>query len=329
MATELGRLIKEIGRGAHGARDLAEPDAYALYAAMLEGRVPDLELGAISLALRIKGESLGEMLGFHRAIAERSQRIAVAPSYGSAVVLPSYNGARKLPNLLPLLALLLERAGVAVVVHGLTQDYGRVTSAAVLAELGRPPCASLADAERALAAGRAVFVPVERLSPGLARLANLRARLGVRGSPHTMAKILEPVTGACLPVVSLTHPEYFDRMRAFFAATRGAALLMRGTEGEPVANARKAQAIEWLHDGVVETIVPAATAAEAVSLPESIDAAATARWTERALAGETAIPASIIDHAAACLVATGRAAGMDAARAIVAGGVRPRERTVA
>jgi anthranilate phosphoribosyltransferase len=124
--------------------------------------------------------------------------------------------------------------------------------------------------------------------------------------------------------VSLTHPDYFDRMRAFFAATRGAALLMRGTEGEPVANARKAQAIEWLHDGVVETIIPAATATEAAPLPDSIDAAATARWIERALAGETPVPAPILDHAAACLVTAGRAAGMDRARAIVAGAVRPR-----
>jgi anthranilate phosphoribosyltransferase len=129
--------------------------------------------------------------------------------------------------------------------------------------------------------------------------------------------------------VSLTHPDYFDRMRAFFAATRGAALLMRGTEGEPVANARKAQAVEWLHDGVVETIIPAATATEAVPLPDSIDAAGTARWIERALARETPVPAPILDQAAACLVAAGRAAGMDTARASVAVAARQRERTVA
>jgi len=317
MALELKRVIKEIGRGAHGARDLDEAQAHTLYAAMLDGEVPDLELGAISLALRIKGESPGELAGFHRAIAERARRIGVDPRRGATVVLPSYNGARKLPNLLPLLALILERAGVPVVVHGLREDYGRVTSAAVFAELGRLPCESLADAADALSVGQAVFVPVELLSPGLARLANLRARLGVRGSPHTLAKLLEPVAGPRLRVVSLTHPDYFDRMRAFFAATREAALLMRGTEGEPVANARKAQTIEWLHDGVAEVIVPPAAAGENTPLPESIDAAATARWTERALAGEAPIPAPILDHAAACLVATGRAVGIAAARTAV------------
>ncbi len=78
MALELTRLIKEVGRGARGARDLAEADAYALYAAMLDGEVPDLELGAISLALRIKGESPDELAGFHRAVAERTRRMPQA-----------------------------------------------------------------------------------------------------------------------------------------------------------------------------------------------------------------------------------------------------------
>jgi anthranilate phosphoribosyltransferase len=97
---------------------------------------------------------------------------------------------------------------------------------------------------------------------------------------------------------------------------------MRGTEGEPVANARKAQAIEWLHDGVAEVIVPAATAAESMPLPESIDAPATARWIVRALAGETPIPAPIVAHAAACLVATGRSSDMGGARTVLARAIR-------
>ena len=44
------RFIKEIGRGPHGARSLSPEDTHALYAAMLDGRVPELELGAVLLA---------------------------------------------------------------------------------------------------------------------------------------------------------------------------------------------------------------------------------------------------------------------------------------
>ena len=50
-------IIKEIGRGAEGSRDMTQEDAKYLYGAMLDGGVPDLEMGAILIALRMKAES--------------------------------------------------------------------------------------------------------------------------------------------------------------------------------------------------------------------------------------------------------------------------------
>ena len=49
------KIIKEIGRGKNHARDLDFDTARGLYARMLDGDVPDLELGSILIALRIKG----------------------------------------------------------------------------------------------------------------------------------------------------------------------------------------------------------------------------------------------------------------------------------
>jgi anthranilate phosphoribosyltransferase len=57
-AMNLPAMIKEIGRGAKGARSLTAEQAEALFGAMLDGEVPDLELGAIVIALRVKSESL-------------------------------------------------------------------------------------------------------------------------------------------------------------------------------------------------------------------------------------------------------------------------------
>jgi anthranilate phosphoribosyltransferase len=63
----------------------------------------DLEIGAFCLAMRIKGETPEEMAGFldatYAAAAARAARQRQA-----VVVLPSYNGARRLPVLTPLLA---------------------------------------------------------------------------------------------------------------------------------------------------------------------------------------------------------------------------------
>src|ERR1700688_3514910 len=120
------RFIKEIGRGKNGARSLSREDAQLLYAAMLEQRVSDLELGAILLAMRVKGESVDEVSGFLKA-AEASFTALTAPAGDYAlVVIPSYNGSRRVANLTPLLALLLAREGVPVLVHGVTRDPGRV-----------------------------------------------------------------------------------------------------------------------------------------------------------------------------------------------------------
>ena len=70
------RFIKEIGRGKKGARSLSRDDARELYAAMLDGRVSDLELGGIMLAMRFKGESVEayrQTVGDLRAAAERGR----------------------------------------------------------------------------------------------------------------------------------------------------------------------------------------------------------------------------------------------------------------
>ena len=50
------KIIKEVGRGKNHARDLDQETARALYTHMLNGDVPDLEMGGILIALRIKGE---------------------------------------------------------------------------------------------------------------------------------------------------------------------------------------------------------------------------------------------------------------------------------
>jgi anthranilate phosphoribosyltransferase len=50
------KIIKEVGRGKNHARDLDHETARTLYTHMLNGDVPELELGGILIALRIKGK---------------------------------------------------------------------------------------------------------------------------------------------------------------------------------------------------------------------------------------------------------------------------------
>ncbi|MFL9870392.1 DNA-binding protein YbiB [Paraburkholderia megapolitana] len=297
------RFIKEIGRGPNGARALTPEDTHALYSAMLDGRVGDLELGAVLLAYRVKGETADELAAMLAAAHASFEPVRVVHgTHGNyrPVSIPSYNGARKQPNLVPLLALLLAREGVPVLVHGVVEDPGRVTSAEIFAQLGIAAAQSHGDIESGLAARRVAFAPTAVLAPKLARLLALRARMGVRNSTHTLVKILQPFAPVGLRLVNYTHPPYRESLTQLFSthldAAAGGALLARGTEGEAVADTRRQVQVDWLHDGVCETLLVAERSspdAPAVALPEARDAATTAGWIDAVLRGDAPVPDAI------------------------------------
>jgi anthranilate phosphoribosyltransferase len=92
------KIIKEVG-GKNHARDLDHETARALYTRMLDGEVPDLEMGGILIALRIKGEGEAEMRGFYEAMQAQTLRLTPPVAKPMPIVIPSYNGARKQANL--------------------------------------------------------------------------------------------------------------------------------------------------------------------------------------------------------------------------------------
>ncbi|CAL60653.1 putative anthranilate phosphoribosyltransferase [Herminiimonas arsenicoxydans] len=302
-----GSFIKEIGRGVKGARSLSRDDANQLYAAMLDGRVSDLEMGGIMLAMRIKGESVDEIAGFIDAAEASFDQLPAPHGDYAPIVIPSYNGARQMPNLLPLLALLLAREGAPVFIHGVTRDPGRVTSAEILKELGYPVSHNAQQVAEQFARRAPVLMPIEDLAPRMSRLLAMRRILGVRNSTHTLVKIMQPFATPALRLTSYTHPEYLAMLTSYFTtaapAERGDAFLMRGTEGETVANAKRAQQISWMHDGECTILVQKQEPTDDLPpLPAERDAVTTARWIEAALRGEEPVPTSILEQVEQCLL---------------------------
>ncbi|TAK90211.1 MAG: DNA-binding protein YbiB [Burkholderiaceae bacterium] len=292
--------IKEIGRGKAGARSLSHAQAFALFDAILRGQVSDLELGAVMLAFRVKGESVEEMTAYMDAAQTWLLPLHVDSAW-APVVLPSYNGARHAPNLLPLLAALLARAGVPVLVHGIEHFSGRVSSFEIWEQLGWPVADADSGAEAqaqmqtAWAQQQPVFVPTRVLAPRLAELIHLRTILGVRNATHTLIKMVQPFTRPALRIVSYTHPEYHQLQTEVLRNSGAHALLLRGTEGEVVANPRRQPQIEWFHGGQLEVVQPVdmAPLVEVPPLPASRDAEPTAQWIAQALDGQQPVPAVI------------------------------------
>ena len=299
--------IKEIGRGKDGARSLGEVQAHDLMSQVLDGTVTDLEIGAFALAMRIKGESIAELPGILRATHERC--IGITPTRPT-IVLPSYNGARKLPNLTPLLALLLAQEGAQVLVHGPMHDAGRVSTAEIFHNLGLPFARNADEIETGWARREPVFIATADLCPPLARLLDVRRVVGLRNSGHTIAKVLAPcTTSACLRVVNYTHPEYATMLAEFLAHTGGDAVLLRGTEGEPVADPRRAPKLDVFIAGQARADLSRAAhegvLTELPLLPRAFDAATTAVYIQAVVSGEKPAPGPVTRQVECLMAALG------------------------
>jgi anthranilate phosphoribosyltransferase len=324
----IARFIKQIAVDADACRDLSEGDAHDLFAAMLDGGVPDLELGACLCALRMRDGSAAELLGFYRAVAERVYLLKPPATAVRPLVFATYGGARQEPNLLPLLVLLLQRMGVPVLLHGTLEGGGCVASAYILRELGVLPGGSLAQAQKSLDEDLLAFVPTAVLCPGLANLLALRGRMGISNPAHRLVTLLDPIESGGLRMVSAAQPLHIEQLETFLLATGFDALLMKSTEGEAFANPKQRPRIKFFRQG--EAIVlfdeEMLSARSALSQPTAVDAVATAAWVKQAMAGQVPIPHPLVNQLACCLYASGYTDDMNQAKAIAAveaGGLTP------
>ncbi|HEX4917429.1 MAG TPA: DNA-binding protein YbiB [Limnobacter sp.] len=293
--------IKEIGRGKEGARGLSTEQAQTLYAAILRGEVSDFELGAVLIALRVKGETIDELVGFLKAIEQEWPKHALdvqaeaqllqleAQSTASGkpvVVIPSYNGARRKPNFTPLLAYLLAKAGYPVLVHGLQADpTGRVTSAEVFEHLRMPSLDS-----------PPLYMPLRGINPALDLLLQTRKVLGVRSCTHTLVKLITPaVFSNTVLVTSYTHPEFWHLQRDVLCATGQTALVLRAHEGEPVAGPYSTPRMDGVKAGKTWNISERERIFQDQPDPQpDIDAASTARLIEQWLQQPEQMPVSYL-----------------------------------
>jgi anthranilate phosphoribosyltransferase len=290
----IAHYIKEIGRGKDGARALSREQACDLLGQVLDGQVTDLEVGAFCLAMRVKGETAEEMAGLLDAVHGRLQ-VFQGNGAKPTVVLPSYNGARRLPVLSPLLGLLLAQRGVPVLMHGQQTEDKRICAQNVL--IAGEFIAQTAIKNIAFSSNQAHFEyrPTAALLPSLARLLDVRRTVGVRNSAHSLVKLMNPVAGPALVISSYTHPEYLHSMTQTLALTQGNAMLLRGTEGEAVADARRtpqmdvflngqARCVQTQQDGPLQAVP---------DWPQDLSAQACADYTHDVLAGRKPVPKPI------------------------------------
>jgi anthranilate phosphoribosyltransferase len=301
-------------------RDLTATEARHVFGAALDGGIPELELGAFLIALRMKGESATEILGFYQALAERVHYLVSPAAEPRVAVIGSYGNTADSPNLTPLVTLVLQRLGVPVLVHGTLEDNGRAASAYIFRELGVLPCATLAQAQAQLDRGMVAFVPTAVLAPGLAELLALRSRIGIASIANVLAPLIDPFPGASLRLVALADPLNLERVRSLLLATGEPAIVLAGASGEPFADPQRRPRIEHLRDGGVELLFEEEAAAvhPLATALDCRDSRATAAYIQRILDGTTPLPLPIVNEIACCLYGVGLTADLNQAKAIAA-----------
>ena len=183
-----------------------------------------------------------------------------------------------------------------MLVHGTATESKRVFTAQVFAALGLQPQAAI----QAIAPGSVAFVPTKLLCEGLQRLLDVRRVVNLRNSGHSLVKLMNPCEGKSFLVSSYTHPEYADSMAATFELMGSNALLLRGTEGESVADPRRTPKMQAFIQGAPVTLQEhqTGTLTELPALPSAIDAESTSAYIRDVLSGNQVIPAPIAQQVA-------------------------------
>ena len=290
----ISSFLKVIGRGSKGAGDLDRDQAKEVFRQILDDKVSDLELGAFCIAMRIKGESISELMGFMDAIEPHLNLLNLGSR--PTIILPSYNGARKQANLTPLLAGMLSSYGFTVLVQGIEKDQTRVTSHEIFKSLSWPILNTKSEFATLLTSNKPIFCPLKVISPTLQKLLDVRERIGLRNTGHVMAKLINPTLQKPWQVSNYTHPEYPEKLREFFQLRSANAILMRGSEGEPTASLQRLPEMHFLFPNGNELTSPEERFEDATPFIE-IDAISTASITRQILSGQVGCPNSILRQA--------------------------------
>jgi len=307
-------LIRQIEAG----EGLGYVDARALGAALLDGGVPELETAAFLVAFNQHDPGLDAWLGLHAALAERLPDFVAPSGPFRTVVLPTYHGVREHPHLTPLLALLLKSFGIPVLIHGVLEGGGGTAAAYVLRELGIMPCSTTTQVNAHLLDEGIAFAPVALLSPGLASLLALRARLGIDGWVTRLAVMADLLGEHSVRVTPVVSGAEMAQTREVLEALGGHALLLQGCEGEAFADPLLRPEMVLVQDGQSQPVYEAqSTASVLANLPET-DARATGAWIDQVMREQLPLPLPIRNQLAVCLYAAGYTDDLNQARAITA-----------
>jgi anthranilate phosphoribosyltransferase len=191
-------------------KDLSVEEAEALLGEVFDG-ASDAEIGALLIALRMKGESVSEIAGFARKM--RSSAVRIHPEVDGVLVDTCGTGGDSVNtiNVSTAAAIVTASCGVPVAKHGNYAVSSSCGSANVLAELGVAIDLSPEQVKKAIEEVGMGFMLAPLFHPAMKRVAGIRRDMGMR----TVFNILGPLTnpaGASCQVMGVYDPALCEKM---------------------------------------------------------------------------------------------------------------------
>jgi anthranilate phosphoribosyltransferase len=231
--------------------DLSSEEAAAVLREIMEGRVSEAQSAGFLIALRTKGETVGEVAGLAAAMRELATRVELTSS--DVVDTAGTGGGSPSFNVSTTAALLAASAGATVAKHGNRSATGRCGSADVLEALGaRIDLEPGAIAECISDVGFGfMFAPMHHQATR--HIIPVRRELAVR----TIFNLLGPLTnpaGATRQVIGVSDPAYLETMAGALAQLGSeSALIVSAEDGLDELSVSAPTRVVELRDGRIES----------------------------------------------------------------------------
>ncbi|HEY4030760.1 MAG TPA: anthranilate phosphoribosyltransferase [Caulobacteraceae bacterium] len=294
-----------LGKLADGAT-LTEGDAEVFFAACLRGEPSPAQIAAAVTAMRLRGETVGEITASARAM--RAAAMTLEHPYEVIDTCGTGGDGLHTLNVSTASALVVAGAGVKVAKHGNRAISSRTGAADVLTELGVNIAASLEQSRRALDEAGICFLFAPAHHGAMRHVTPIRQQLGFR----TIFNLLGPLSNPAgaqrqvLGVYDLRWVEPLARVLGALGSTR--AWVVHGQGLDELTTTGSTEVAEWREGGVrLFKISPEAVGLPKASLSDIVggDPAFNAQAIRDLLAGKTGAYRDIVllNAAAALLVA--------------------------
>ncbi|MEK4034341.1 anthranilate phosphoribosyltransferase [Methylocystis sp. IM3] len=300
---------------------LAREEARAAFALILEGAATPAQLGAFLMGLRMRGETVEEIIGAAQAM--RAVMSAVEAPPGAIDIVGTGGDGAGTYNISTLAAIIAAAAGAVVAKHGGKASSSRSGASDVLGELGVKVGIAPAAATECLHRAGLCFMAGPTHHPALRHAGPVRAELGVRTIFNLLGPLCNParVERQALGVYSRDWLEPLARVLRELGSRR--VWLLHGCDGLDEATTTGVTHVVSLTDGDIRAfdITPEDAGLPRASAQALVggDPAHNARALRAVLAGEKNAYRDIaVLNAAIALVVAERAADLREGAALAA-----------